>query len=150
MNFSVAFGHAEANTCQGRSPYDDELIFPENHHPGILAIGQQYDDRGRPCNPGAQRQQKDLVHASNEVLQAAGIIESIDVINSRDDEKARKSKDQEMDIVMAYRRRALGQVALTAGVWGACGMRRRIEAGYNDKNLVEPLLTPCAALQRLF
>lgn len=73
------------------------------------------------------QQSRNLVRASNEVLAAAGIIESHEGYKARDAAKKKELDAREEDIQKAYRRRAYGQIALTCGVWGACGLRRRIE-----------------------
>lgn len=73
------------------------------------------------------QQSRSLARASNEVLAAAGIIESHGGFKARNAAKKKESDAREEDIQRAYRRRAYGQIALTCGVWGACGLRRRIE-----------------------
>lgn len=100
-----------------------------DHVPGTVRTGQQYDNRGRPMNRETLQQSRNLVRASNEVLAAAGIIETEEGFRKRDAEKVNERDAREEDIQKAYRRRAYGQIALTCGVWGACGLRRRIEVG---------------------
>ncbi|KAL5349940.1 hypothetical protein ACLOAV_004974 [Pseudogymnoascus australis] len=108
----------------GRSPYNDELIVNDDpgQRDGTVRIGQQYDDRGRPINPETTQRTKDLVRASNEVLQAAGIIEPNSDFRARD-EALKAAREEDFD--KAFRRRTIGGVLLTAGVWGTSGMRRR-------------------------
>ncbi|OBT81639.1 hypothetical protein VE02_09650 [Pseudogymnoascus sp. 03VT05] len=108
----------------GRSPYNDELIVNDDpgQSDGTVQTGQQYDDRGRPVNPETTQRTKNLVRASNEVLQAAGIIEPNADYRARDE--ALKAARQE-DFEKAFRRRTIGGVLLAAGVWGTSGLRRR-------------------------
>ena len=95
-----------------------------------MRTGQQYDDRGRPINPETTQRTKDLVRASNEVLQAAGIIEPNADFRARDE--ALKAA-QEEDFDKAFRRRTIGGVLLTAGVWGTSGLRRRTLVCFNGR-----------------
>ncbi|KFX97615.1 hypothetical protein V495_08832 [Pseudogymnoascus sp. VKM F-4514 (FW-929)] len=108
----------------GRSPYNDELIVNDDpgQSDGTVRTGQQYDDRGRPINPETTQRTKDLVRASNEVLQAAGIIEPNSDFRARD-EALKAAREEDFD--KAFRRRTIGGVLLTAGVWGTSGLRRR-------------------------
>ncbi|KFY34447.1 hypothetical protein V494_06762 [Pseudogymnoascus sp. VKM F-4513 (FW-928)] len=108
----------------GRSPYNDELIVNDDpgQSDGTVRIGQMYDDRGRPINPETTQRTKDLVRASNEVLQAAGIIEPNSDFRARD-EALKAAREEDFD--KAFRRRTIGGVLLTAGVWGTSGLRRR-------------------------
>ena len=55
-------------------------------------------------------------------MQAAGIIEPNADYRARDE--ALKAAREE-DFEKAFRRRAIGGVLLTAGVWGTSGLRRR-------------------------
>ena len=93
------------------------------------------------------QQSRNLVRASNEVLAAAGIIETEEGFRKRDVEKIKERDAREEDIQKAYRRRAYGQVALTSGVWGACGLRRRIEVSEACFDITELLIS--TALQIL-
>lgn len=118
-----------------------------NHVPGTVRTGQQYDSRGRPMNRETMQQSRNLVRASNEVLAAAGIIETEEGFRKRDVEKIKERDAREEDIQKAYRRRAYGQVALTSGVWGACGLRRRIEVSEACFDITDSLIS--TALQVL-
>jgi len=66
---------------------------------------------------------RDHVRASNEVMQAAGIIEETADVQARD--KIFENTINE-ETVIGYRRLEIGRVLLVAGVWGVCGLRRRI------------------------
>jgi hypothetical protein len=66
---------------------------------------------------------RDHVRASNEVMQAAGIIEETADVQARD--KAFEETLQR-ETEMGLRRLEVGRVLLVAGVWGVCGLRRRV------------------------
>ena len=78
-------------------------------------------------NRQTNQQTRNLTRAQNEVMAAAGIIESYEVTKAKDAATKKGLEAREDDIQKAYRRRTYGQIALTCGVWGACGLRRRIE-----------------------
>ncbi len=111
---------------QGRSPYDEELIEnprPTDNAEGIVGTGQQYDERGHPINLETRQRIRDHIRASNEVLHAAGIIEETEEVKARDRKVQAVFLDEQR---MGRRRRFIGPMVLVAGVWGVCGMRRRI------------------------
>lgn len=89
----------------------------------MIRTGQQYDDRGHPVNPETRQRMRDHIRASNEVMQAAGIIEETADVRARD--KAFQETLQR-ETEMGLRRLEVGRVLLVAGVWGVCGFRRRI------------------------
>lgn len=66
---------------------------------------------------------RDHIRASNEVMQAAGIIEETADVQARD--KAMEETLQR-ETEMGLRRLEVGRVLLVAGVWGVCGLRRRV------------------------
>jgi hypothetical protein len=66
---------------------------------------------------------RDHVRASNEVMQAAGIIEETADIQARD-KIVENNLRQETEV--GLRRLEFGRVLLVAGVWGVVGLRRRI------------------------
>lgn len=110
------------DTEQGRSPYDEEVIMPPAE-PGVVQDGQQYDDRGHPINPRTRQWMRDYVRASNEVMQAAGIIEDTSEIRARETKlEARLKRDNDRGL----RRLEVGRVVFIAGIWGVCGLRRRV------------------------
>jgi hypothetical protein len=89
----------------------------------VIRTGQQYDDRGHPVNSETRQRMRDHIRASNEVMQAAGIIEETADVRARD--KAFEETLQREN-EMGLRRLEVGRVLLVAGVWGVCGFRRRI------------------------
>ncbi|KAI9730947.1 MAG: hypothetical protein M1818_008022 [Claussenomyces sp. TS43310] len=108
----------------GRSPHDEDLVEPYSpSQNGVEKDGQQYDDRGHPMNLTTRQRIKDHVRASNEVMQTAGIIEETAEIRARD-QAVEESLQEETE--MGLRRLEIGRVVLVAGVWGVCGLRRRV------------------------
>lgn len=85
--------------------------------------GQQYNSKGNPINPETTRRIKEQVRASNEVLSAVGVIEETSQIRARD--KAIEENLQR-ETEMGLRRLEIGRVILVGGVWGVCGLRRRV------------------------
>lgn len=98
---------------------------PQNpeENSGVVGTGQRYDDRGHPVNYETRQRMRDHVRASNEVMQAAGIIEETADIQARD-KVVEDALNEEME--MGLKRLEIGRVVLVAGVWGVCGLRRRI------------------------
>jgi hypothetical protein len=90
---------------------------------GVVQTGQRYDDHGRPINPETRQRMRDHIRASNEVMQAAGIIEETADVRARD-KAFEETVNRETE--MGLRRLEIGRVLLVAGVWGVCGFRRRI------------------------
>lgn len=89
----------------------------------VVRTGQRYDDHGRPVNPETRQRMRDHIRSSNEVMQAAGIIEETADVQARDMAfKERVRRETEMGL----RHLEAGRVLLVAGVWGVCGFRRRI------------------------
>jgi hypothetical protein len=111
-----------ANYLKGRSPYEDELHFNPATNNGVVQTGQQYDSRGRPINPASVQSMRDLVRASNEVMQTAGIIEETSLIKAR---LQKERLDRETENEKGQNRREIGQSLIVLGVWGVCGLRRR-------------------------
>jgi hypothetical protein len=66
---------------------------------------------------------RDHVRASNEVMQAAGIIEETAQIRAREKELDQTITDE---TEMGLRRLEIGRVLLVAGVWGVIGLKRRV------------------------
>jgi hypothetical protein len=115
---------------QGRSPYEDEVLYPEESKEGDNSAcsdpndhDQQYDDRGHPVNPEKRQWVKEYVRASNEVLQAAGIIESklqaVTRINS--EHQAAMFTDFVGNIGVS-----MGMKLMAVGLSGLYGFRRRM------------------------
>jgi len=122
---------------QGRSPYDEQLVTPPNVQEGgdVIRTGQRYDDRGHPVNSETRQRMKDHIRASNEVMQAAGIIEETADVRARD--KAFQETLQR-ETEMGLRRLEVGRVLLVAGVWGVCGSRRRILVSFIPRCKISP------------
>jgi len=71
----------------------------------------------------SRQRMRDHVRASNEVMQAAGIIEETADIQARD-KVVESNIRQETEV--GLRRLEFGRVLLVGGVWGVVGLRRRI------------------------
>ncbi len=110
----------------------------------VVQIGQRYDGHGRPINPETRQRMRDHIRASNEVMQAAGIIEETADVRARD-KAFEETLNRETE--MGLRRLEIGRVLLVAGVWGVCGFRRRILVSLtpmreirSDSSVVQKLL----------
>jgi hypothetical protein len=101
----------------------------------MIQTGQRYDDRGHPVNSETRQRMRDHIRASNEVMQAAGIIEETADAQARD--KAFKEILQR-ETEMGLRRLEVGRVLLVAGVWGVCGFRRRILVSFIPRCKISP------------
>lgn len=110
----------------------------------MLQTGQRYDDHGRPVNPETRQRMRDHIRASNEVMQAAGIIEETSDIRARD-KAFEETVNRETE--MGLRRLEVGRVLLVAGVWGVCGFRRRILVSLIPRCQVGPDIS---VVQKLF
>lgn len=84
---------------------------------------QQYDEHGHPINPETKRRQREQTRASNEVMQATGVVEESSVTKAK--EKALKA-EQEKETLMGLRLLEIGRASFVGGVWGVLGLRRRI------------------------
>ena len=113
----------------------------------VVQTGQRYDDHGRPINPETRQRMKNHIRASNEVMQAAGIIEETADVRARD-KAFRETLYRETK--MGLQRLEVGRLLLVGGVWGVCGFRRRILVSYiriyhvgSDSSAIQKL--PCWA-----
>lgn len=95
---------------------------------GVVDVRQKYDDRGHPVNPETRMRIRDHVRASNEVMQAAGIIEETSAVNSREISRLLAVRSETEKAVGRLDR---GRSLLVVGVWGVLGLRRRIQL-YKD------------------
>lgn len=101
----------------------------------MIQTGQRYDDRGHPVNSETRQRMKDHIRASNEVMQAAGIIEETADVRARD-KAFQETLQRETEI--GLRRLEVGRVLLVAGVWGVCGFRRRILVSFIQRCKIGP------------
>lgn len=86
-------------------------------------LPQYYDEHGHPVNPETKRRQREQTRASNEVMQATGVVEESSVTKAK--EKALR-EEEEKETIMGLRLLEFGRAALVGGVWGVLGLRRRI------------------------
>ncbi|KAL3426824.1 hypothetical protein PVAG01_00333 [Phlyctema vagabunda] len=119
----------------GRSPFEDEVIQTTGDS-SARSSNQVYDDNGRPVNPETKRRQREQTRASNEVMQATGVVEESSVTKA----KERASKEaEEKETLTGLRLLEFGRVSLVGGVWGVLGLRRRIMLyrPYTEMSLIE-------------
>lgn len=109
---------------KGRSPYDEKAVESKNPETkGVVDTTQQFDDRGHPVNQETRQRIRDHVRASNEVMQAAGIIEETSAVRDREISQQLTIRD-ETEVTVS--RLARGRSLLSVGIWGVIGLRRRI------------------------
>jgi hypothetical protein len=110
---------------QGRSPYESGLHHDESYEGRYFASEgeQDYDHAGRPINSASERFANDQVRAANEVLETAGIIENTLIVKAKELRLA-QLKDRESGSGLGVL--GLARESLVFGVWGVCGLPKRI------------------------
>lgn len=105
-------------------------LFSDAENSSTHPYVQQYDARGHPINLETRHRERLEVQAGNEVLQVAGIVETCAAREERE-KNEEEEKQYEKDTGLFWNR--LGHRALTAGMWGVSGLRRRVIVGFlND------------------
>lgn len=95
---------------------------------------QQYDQRGRPVNPGTRRINRDIIRAHNEVMLAIGVVEPEASWQETLDKQQSAKRHRQAETLIARRLLFVNGVIEKGLVWLVSGMRQQIMVSINPRH----------------